>query len=276
MPKVERQTPNQKPTKKSSILDRIQDVADMEVAPIKMNVYGRNGTGKTTFACTFPKPLLLIGFEDGTRSIRKVPGVKFFKVEKTEDVFSLCTMLEGGDFNSAVVDTATSLQDLVLKELLGLDEVPVQLAWGTVSQHQYRERSEKTKELLRKFLELEMNVVILAQEKNHSAKDGEGGGDSDLIMPFVASSIGDSACGWLNENVDFICQTFAREHVEEGSTEVAGKKIKTRKKTDKIEFCLRTQRAHPIYAAKIRADRDDDIPEIIVDPSYEKIAPFVE
>ena len=67
-------------------------------------------------------------------------------------------------YATTVVDTATSLQDQVLKEILGLDEFPVMLGWGTVTRDQYRQRSEKTREFLRLFLTIPTHVVVFVGE----------------------------------------------------------------------------------------------------------------
>lgn len=47
---------------------------------MKISVYGRPKTGKTRLSSTFPKPLLILGTEDGTESIKKVEGIDFIHV----------------------------------------------------------------------------------------------------------------------------------------------------------------------------------------------------
>ena len=279
---------NRTPTSKSnSLLDRITPVSKQVDSGMIVNFYGRNGSGKTTLSCTFPKPLLIVGLEDGTRSVRNVPGVDFLHVDSSADLIELTQLIRDDKtatvYKSIVVDTATSLQDMVLKEVLNLEELPVQLAWGTVTQNQYRQRSEKTKELLRPFLDIgrrtTKNVIILAQEKNHSAKDGEGSGDSEILVPFVGSSIGASVCGWLQDNCDFICQTYTRELVESKEVTIGtgtnAKKTIVSNKTGKVEFCLRTQRAHPVYAAKMRVDKNVELPDMLSSPTYEKLLTII-
>jgi hypothetical protein len=285
-PTVQKQSPSHPiPISKSeNILNLIRPVAEHDSGGLKMNVYGRNGSGKTTFACTFPKPLIIIGFEDGTQSVKQVKGVDFVPIRSSADLHPLADYIRSEEnptkrYKTVVLDTATSLQDLMLKEILNLQQMKVQLAWGTVSQKQYQERSEKTKEFLRLFLNLAQwgfNVVVLAQEKNHTQKDGEGGGDSELLTPFIASSLGSSTCGWLQENCDNICQTFTREATTVEKIPVGEGFVETHKKTGKIEFCLRTQRAHPIYGAKIRADKHVQLPDVLVDPTYDKFARLLE
>lgn len=284
MPKVTRRSVKKKavkkrPLKKKSggVIDRIVPVSEWEGSGIKINLYGRNGTGKTTIACTFPKPLLLVGFEDGTKSVRKVDGVDFFRVESTDELRDL-TEYAGKNYATTVVDTATSLQDQILKELLGLSEMPVMLQWGTVTRNQYRQRSEKTREFLRLFLNIPTHVVVLAQEKDHTNKE-EAAGDEEILAPFIASNLGATTCGWLHDHCDYICQTFIRGKTKE-SVVTVGKGRKTRRVRTKVrvegsEYCLRTL-VHPLYACKLRVDRNTEIPSVIIDPSFGKINQLIQ
>lgn len=48
--------------------------------------YGRSGTGKTTAASTFPKPMLLLDAKDrGTDSISDVPGIDVLDVQTYDE-----------------------------------------------------------------------------------------------------------------------------------------------------------------------------------------------
>lgn len=281
MPTVKKVTGEPKPTPtptsasgggRSGISSRIVPVAEYDRPGVRINIYGRNGTGKTTLACSFPKPLLLVGFEDGTRSVTNVKGVDFIRMTSSKDCVDLAKFLGSSKYASVVVDTATSLQDIILMELLGLDSVPVQLGWGTVSQTQYRQRSEKTREVLRLFLTLNQNVVILAQEKDHTKKSEEDDAktDTEVLNPFMASSLGSATCSWLHDCSDYICQTYIREKTVTKEFKV-GDKVTTRNvKVGGVDYCLRTL-PHPMYASKLRVPRGKDIPECIVDPDYKKL-----
>lgn len=289
MPRVTKQAVGRKSVRRkrtSSVIDRAVPIAEYEDPGFKINLYGRNGTGKTTLACTFPKPLLLMGFEDGTKSVRRVKGVKFLRVQATaqeikadnevclEDLPELAKDTPER-YRTVVLDTATSLQDLVLQEISGLDKVPVQSAWGAVTMDQYRTRSEKTREFMRLFLDLPMHVVVLAQEKDHSQKKEEGGGDSELIQPFMASALGITTCGWLHDNCDYICQTLIREEYKQKTVKISDKMKTIQRKTGKVEYCLRTL-PHPIYASKLRVPRGIEIPDVIVDPDFGKIMELIQ
>lgn len=279
MPKVVKQSAKPKRRKvvrrrkAGSIVDQIQPVSEWEGLGIKINVYGRNGTGKTTIGCTFPKKLLLVGFEDGTKSVRRVKGVDFVRVSKLDELAELAEHA-GRNYKTLVMDTVTSLQDLVLTEILGLDKIPVQSSWGSVSREQYRQRSEQTREFMRLFLDLPINVVALAQEKDHTNKE-EATGDGEVLAPFIASNLGATTCGWLHDACDYICQTFIREQTRIKVVKIRKKRVNRRVLTGKTEFCLRTM-VHPIYAGKFRVDRATEMPDAIVDPSFEKINELIE
>ena len=53
---------------------------------------------------------------------------------------------------------------------------------------------------------------------------------------------------------------------------MAGKEIKRQVKTGKVEYCLRTAPS-PTYTTKFRVPKEncDGIPDVIVDPDYDKI-----
>src|SRR5690606_31955508 len=119
MPTVSKQSPTTKRRRKSSgsVIDRIAPVSQSE-KKLTINIYGPSGSGKTTLACTFPKPVLLIGAEDGTRSVRNVNGVQFVRVKDSKEVSQLVEHCrETGSYETVVLDTATSLQNLCLMEV---------------------------------------------------------------------------------------------------------------------------------------------------------------
>ncbi len=284
MPKVTKQSVKKKKARRrpaKGVLSRIVPVGEWEGGGIKINLYGRNGTGKTALACTFPKPLLLVGFEDGTKTVKKVKGVEFARVQpiasdKAWGLNELGVLAEkaGNDFVTVVMDTVTSLQDQVLCDILGLDQTPVQSSWGAVSRDQYRQRSEKTREFMRLFLNLPIHVVALAQEKDHSNKE-EAASDGEVLDPFIASSLGATTCGWLHDACDYICQTFIREQTESKQVTIGKKQVTRQIKTGKTEYCLRTL-PHPMYACKLRLDRGVEVPDVIVDPSYQRISKLID
>lgn len=259
-------------TKKKGVLDRIAPIELRE--GLKVNLYGLSRTGKTTLACTFPKKLLLIGAEDGTKSVHNVKGVDFVRLESSQELRDVVEFLKEGKYKTGVLDTASSLQDLVLREILDLEELPAQLSWGLASRDQWGQCALKTKEMLRALLDLvdshEMNIVICAQERSFNTDEG-----GDVIMPYVASAVSPSTVGWLNAACDYILETFIRQKTKEKKTTIK-KKVMTRRVVVKgVEYCARTA-PDAVYTTKFRAPKGLPLPDVIVDPSYAKIMKIIE
>jgi hypothetical protein len=280
MPKVVKQSVKKKSakhtTKATGILSRIVAVEDMPSTGIKMCLYGRGKTGKTSAACTFPKPLLVIGTENGTKSVKKVKGVKFFPLLESSEIDELAEAIPG-EYASVVLDTAGGLQDMIMKEILGLDDIPVEKSWGMAVREQWQSCGVQTKERLRRLLDLAdkhgTHVVIIAHERNFNDEGG-----SDLLFPTVGAALTPSTAGWLNGACDYLCQTFLREQTVKKDVKVAGKKGATMlRKTGKVEYCLRVG-PHPVYMTGFRRSHSEDetMPDVLVDPDYDKICGLID
>jgi hypothetical protein len=279
MPKITQQS--NKPVKKSvkgkSVLDRIQPLVEAEEDGIKMNIYGASGTGKTTLWATFPKPILVLVIS-GAGELRSLDKKKYGRtidqvtIQNTNEIREVVDMCKAETkYATTVLDHASGLQDMVLKEILGLDELPAQLSWGLASQQQYGQCAMKVKEYIRALIGLPGNTVIVAQERLNTFEDT----DSDLITPFVGSALSPSIATWLNPVCDYIVQTYKRLETVETQTKVGGKVITTKKKTKKVEYCLRTG-PDPVYLTKFRVPNGYNLPYSIVDPTYEKIVEIIQ
>lgn len=319
MPTINRQTPTRTiPTKNGTgggFLASAIDVADLQNDWIKMVIYGQNRVGKTYLACQFPKPLLLISFEPaksgGAMTVKKFPGTKLIRVLARPDkewpnspiglegTKALADELrKSNPFKTIVIDSATSVQDIILQGLLALDHVPVQLGWGTVSSDQYRERSEQTKEVLRLFTDLPCHTVITAKEKDHNPPKEEKVSKSGRVSPdmrpkflrgmqlesFFAADVGGSTVSWMNDTCDYIGRLYfdkeVRQSVSEIPITIGPDKGKTRKVVQEHETgrhirCLRTI-YHPNFAAGFRAADPKVVPECIPEPTFEKIYQIIQ
>lgn len=275
MPVVKKQT--FKPVKKASdsILDRIQSVADRPETGFKGCLYGRGKTGKTSLACDFPKKVLIIGTEDGTKSVRNLKGVDFVRLQRSEEINDLTLMLKEGEYESVILDTAGGLQDLLLKEFIGLSDVPLQKAYGMVKIQDWGSINGQTKEYLKMLLDLAdsqgTNVLIIAHERNFDTDT-----TSDLIFPTVGAALSPGVAGWLNGACDYICQTFVQTGTITSTVTVGGKPKQVTKKGG-IEYCLRIG-LHPVYMTGFRVPRgiSKAMPEFIVDPTYDKINQLIQ
>lgn len=275
MPAVTRQTTKTSsptPAKLSGVLGRIVPVGSLRKG-MKILVYGRGKTGKTRLFSTFPKPSLLIGTEDGTLSINDVPGIDFVFLNQSSELPELISLVKTGKYKTVGLDTCGGLQEIILKEILGLDELPVQRSWGIAKQQEWGQCSSQLKERMRGLLGLAdkgiADVVVIAHERNFNDEGG-----SELLTPTVGAALTPSAAGWLNGCVDYLCQTFIREEVATSTIKVAGKELPQTKKTGKAEYLLRIG-PHPIYLTGFRVGSAIKLPDAIVNPTYQKIVDII-
>lgn len=296
MPQVNKQSPV--PAKKlpPKPLPAPADNGDAEeLSGLKVSLYGRSKSGKTRLSATFPKPMLIIGAEDGTRSIAtsrvkideldddspvwqlnlqgKDTGIRFVRCLTATTMDSAVRYLrEHTEYKTTKLDTGSSLQDLIIKEFLGLDQTVVQRTFGLLDRQGWMQIGQQVKERLRSLVELAdtqgLNVIIVAQERNFT---DEGTG-SDLLMPSVGSALTPSAAAWLNAASDYICQTFIRQQMHE--TPVPGTDTKVQSPTGKSEYCLRVG-SHPVYQTGFRLPPGAVLPDVIVDPTYAKLAKLI-
>jgi hypothetical protein len=242
---------------------------------IKLNVYGRTKTGKTRFACTFAKRLLLVGTEDGTKSVSNVKDIDFVRLKASTELDDITDMLRGGKYKTVVLDTAGGLQDLILKEILGLADVPVQKSWGMAQQKDWQVCGAQFKERMNRLLaladdpELNLNAIVIAHERNFNDEN-----TSDVMMPSVGSALTPTAAAWLNGACDYICQAFIRPQEVLQSVKIGGKETQQKRSTGKAEYCLRIG-PHPVYMTGFRLPIGVELPDVIVDPSYSKIEKLI-
>lgn len=153
--------------KSSQVSSRIKDVGEANPY-VKILIYGRNGKGKTRFAASAPKPLIIDINEKGTRSARSFKGAKVIEVSNWFDLGAIYWYLKKGDhdFQSVAIDTLTALQALCMEQVLyeGYDrdstrdpKTPTQRDWGKTA--------NLMKEEILKFRNLPMNVIFTAQER---------------------------------------------------------------------------------------------------------------
>ena len=266
-------------SRSGSVLDRIAPVEFDSDEGIKMLLYGESGTGKTTFWSTFPGPILAIVCSGGNRAgeLRSLGSdarkkVQTVTLESSSEMKELVEHAKGGEFQTVVLDHASGLQDLVLKELLGLDEIPAQKSFGMASQQTYGQCTQMVKEYVRALLNLSCNVVIVAQQRTFGGKDD--GLDPELIKPTVGAGLVPSMASWLNSSCDYCVNTFVQGKYADKTQTIAGKPVTTRVKEKGVEFALRTGK-HEVYYTKFRLPMGAVLPDSIVNPTYDKVISLI-
>lgn len=256
----------------------VTDIDDDEDEGLSFCFYGRSGTGKTTLAADFEKPMLYIDVKDkGTKSIRDVKGIKKYKVTSFAMFEGMFWWLkENPDrYRTVVVDTVSQLQALYVREYSeakGKRGKRTAGDWGTLSRRDWGDIAGHMKDWIgnyRDLVELGMDVVFIAQDRafNVGEDDDE---DDEVLAPEIGPGLSPSVAKTLNASVDFIGNTFIRTRVLRKKNE-KGKVISER---EVIDFCLRIG-PNSLYVTKVRKPKFQKAPELIVDPSYEDIVDII-
>lgn len=247
------------PPDPSRLIDRITPVGKVRM---EMNAlfYGRSGTGKTTLACSFPKPLLILDInESGTSSVANLDDVFVLSIQEWDDFESIYWYIKKNSkkYKTIVIDTVTRLQDLALIKVMyeaGKDpeEDPItQPDWGAAF--------KLMKSWIIKFRDLEPNIVFTAQDRITESKY-----DEDQITPEVGPMLTPAVAKALNAAVNIIGQTFIH-----GQTVTTDKGLAT-----KVTYRLRLG-PDEFYLTKVRQPKEAKLPKSLVDPTYEKLDEIV-
>lgn len=304
MPQISQQKPPGKQVtvvNGTGILASAKPVTSLVEEWIKILIYGRNRTGKTTIACQFPKPLLIVSNEPdetgGAMSVNNMKDVMIIrcaaqrlpgdKVWGTNKIIGIANeLMDNNPFKTIVYDTVTSLQDIVLVELMGLSKIPEMMSWGLVPEGVYQQRAEKTREVIRKYLDLKgCHVVFLAQEKDHNPPADRG--KSKLLQTmqqgsFIAPSLGGTNTQWLQDACGYVVQIYDDE-VYEAQTNTVKVGSESHTETQMISTGKRQRHLrllyHPNFAGGGRWAFDKNTPEFVTAPTpnelYKKMAKYL-
>lgn len=253
----------------NTIFRRVKNVKNV-VTQLSAVIYGRPGSGKTTLACTFPKPALLVDCnEKGTDSVRDVSGLDVLVAENWEDLDSVYWGLKKGrhKYKTVIIDTMSQVQDMCIVDELGGSIEPGKIGnWGTMTKRNWGSVSTKLKTFISEMRDLPMNVVFTAHERVFMEDENE---DETSLTPTVGPRLMPSVASTLNGAVMLIGMTFVQEKVT---------KVKTRRRgvveKRSIGYALRIGPSS-VYTTKIRKPKSVELPETIVDPTYRDIMDMI-
>lgn len=223
-------------------------------------IYGPSGTGKTTFASTCPKALMIDVNEFGTDSILGA-NIDVIYINSWEEAFQIKQeLMHDKIYQTIVIDTITSLQDLRFKFLT---KNKMYADFGDLTKAQWGGIASDLKTFLYDLKDCGKNILILAHQRTFGGnEDGEEGLNPEKnarLMPSVVTT--------LNGLSDFICNSFINERRVKEATTVNGKRHVN--EVRKFEYCLRTG-PNPVYVTKIR-NSAKKVPEYIVNASWNDI-----
>lgn len=244
-----------------------------------MVVYGRSGSGKTTFAATFPKPILLLDVSDkGTDSISDVEKIDVMEVETWQDLELAYWYLNQNpeEYETVVVDTLSQAQELLIKKLLlekykGDEEA--QSGFGSLSQRDWGEVTSVLKTWITHYRNLPMEVLFIAQDRIFEVDE-----DLDpetMLDPEVGPRLAPSVTKHLNASVHSIGNTFIRRRIRHKEVKRKGSRKTKTKEIPETQYCLRIG-PDPVYATKIRKPKGIKVPAVIVDPHYDDILELIQ
>lgn len=240
----------------SEVAKRIKPVAEQPSYHAAL-IYGRSGTGKTALAGTFPKPALLLDIrERGTDTVAAVAGLDVIAIETWEEIEQIYWMLASGKtkYKTIILDQVTMMQDLAMTSIKleeGMtDSDPMSKRdWGTLSG-----RMKTWISNYRDLTDRGYHVVFLAHEREDDAEDSV----DQQIMPSIGPRLMPSVASHMAGAASLIGNTFIRERF-----------VGTERKR-LVEYCIRIG-PHAYYLTKVRHDVSIETPDILVNPTFEKL-----
>lgn len=253
--------PKKGKTDGAEFADVMKRIKPVETLPLKLSmvVYGRPGTGKTTFASSFPGPTLLLDIkEDGTDSVADIEGLDILRITSWDEFEQTYWYLKSGKhhYRSVIIDAVTELQDLAIEKWRGSrgeDEPLGFKVWGQVS------GSMKTwlinyRDLINSGMD---GVCFIAHDRVHDIEEG----GTDQLDPEVGPRLMPSVASYLCGAVKVIGYTYIREV----------KKSKDPLKKDRsVEYRMRLG-PHAYYTTKVRRPKSGLTPDSIINPTHGKI-----
>jgi len=260
------------PSDYSSVRNNVKDADDFK-PEVKVVLYGKPGTGKTTIASTFPKPCLLIDIrEKGSDSVRTTKGLKVIRVTTWDELEMLYWYLKDNPdkLKSVVFDTVSNAQELAVKYHLDSKGQAVDAGrignWGTMKKQDWGEVASMIKTLIMNVRELPLDMAFIAHDRVFNS--GEEDDEADGITPSVGPRLMPSVASTLNAAVGVIGNTFIRERYKTVGTG------KEKKEVRKVEYCLRIG-PHSYYITKVRKPKSELLPDLLINPEYEDILELI-
>jgi hypothetical protein len=240
--------------------------------PRSWAIYGRSGSGKTTFAASFPKPILFLDVNDrGTRSIADVEGIDVAQITHWDQFEQARDMLlaSNNKYQTAVIDTMTQAQLLAVNLILSRARKPaiVQVEWGSLTMQQWAAVGAQVKELITLWRNLPIEVCFIAQERTFNMdQDSGNSNDSAQLLPEVGAALSPQTAAHLNASVEVIANTFIRLR----------RRTDTKKRTTVHTTHAMRLGPHPVYTTKARKPITIELPAEVDNPTHDIVVDIIE
>ena len=215
--------------------------------------YGKSGTGKTTLAGTFPKPLFLDVNENGTASVdsKDAQVISISKYEEfNEFLMNIDEYYEKLKWGSLIIDTIGKLQEINLNYLA---------KGGKILINNYGDSTNELQQVILKLINHatvnDYYLVFNAHERDNTENDEETG---EVLNPSVMAQLTPKLSEWLHATVSLA-----------GHTRIFEKKNDLGQ-SQGIFYCIKIG-ADPIFKTKVRVHKDKMKANIIANPTCEKL-----
>lgn len=207
--------------------------------------------------------------DEGTDSVSDIKGLKVFDVETWEDLESAYWWLHANPkaYKTVVIDTITQMQNILVQEIGAGKNLRGKNAgdWGVLTQKDWGTIAGKLKKLITDFRDLPMEIVFIAQARTFNLDSEE---DEGVLDPEVGPALSPSVNSHLCAAVSVIANTLVRSRMVKKKI---GKKTIERRV---VEYCLRLGPSET-YITKFRKPKGIDLPEFVVDPTYDEILELI-
>jgi hypothetical protein len=214
---------------------------------VKVLVYGESGTGKSRLASTFPAAIFA-DMDHGLSSVTEHIDTVRINENEFRKLETMYQYLKNGEHNyrTVVLDTLNEMQRFAMGATVEEFQA-VRRAYNDLpSQSDYGKMLHDMIELTRKFIDLPMRVVLLAQVISRQF-------DTDTLQPQL---IGKNTSREICRKMDVIGYIYKSE---KDNPDYPGKKLS--------EICFDA-------AEYVTKDRSFKLPGVLTDPSFDRISAF--
>lgn len=147
---------------------------------IKMLIYGQAGQGKTTMACSAPKPLL-IDCDGGVQRINPAHMVPVVQVKSYDEILEVLTTEDLSEFESIVIDTGGKLLDLMAAYIIAHNP-KMGKANGALTLQGYGERKAEFTQFCKLVTSKNKHLIFVAHRETRTE------GDDTRYVPLFGGS----------------------------------------------------------------------------------------
>lgn len=240
------------------ILDEAVDIAELGQRNLWV-LWGKSGSGKTHFIGTLPKPLLYIQVgDDGSNTIAHEKGVKAIRANTLERLKAIGEELKKDKkYKSVAVDTFSMITNVWIDANATSKKKKMTMQmWGDLK--------VETEELIKIFHEVASNHTVALS--CHEVNDTIEGMDDEVIPDFGPSTTKGSRIylqGMANYGIHF---TKINKTITDKSTG---------EEKEVVKYAAHLG-PNPYYWTKLQIADDIKLPNMVINPSFEKITNIIQ